>query len=103
MNTRPRLTGDETAAGRLARLAQEGLQWRYPAGAPEKARAQMEHELDLIGKLRYEPYFLTVHDIVSFARDRGILCQGRGSAANSIVCYALGGDLGLARGRDDGV
>jgi DNA-directed DNA polymerase III PolC len=50
----------------------------------------MAHELALIGKLHYEPYFLTVHDIVQFARDRGILCQGRGSAANSVVCYALG-------------
>ncbi len=50
----------------------------------------MAHELALIGKLAYEPYFLTVHDIVAFARDRGILCQGRGSAANSVVCYALG-------------
>ncbi|MEI6097873.1 MAG: error-prone DNA polymerase [Alphaproteobacteria bacterium] len=83
-------TGAETAAERLARLARDGLVWRYPAGAPERARAQMEHELALIGKLRYEPYFLTVHDIVQFARGRGILCQGRGSAANSIVCYALG-------------
>ena len=82
--------GGETASGRLARLAEEGLAWRYPQGAPDKARAQMAHELTLIGKLRYEPYFLTVHDIVRFARDRGILCQGRGSAANSIVCYALG-------------
>ena len=80
----------ETAAGRLARLARAGLKWRYPAGAPDKAQKQMEHELDLIAKLKYEPYFLTVHDIVHFARDRGILCQGRGSAANSIVCYALG-------------
>ncbi len=84
------VTGGETAAGRLARLAWEGLDWRYPAGATEKVRAQMAHELSLIGKLHYEPYFLTVHDIVAFARDRGILCQGRGSAANSIVCYALG-------------
>ena len=50
----------------------------------------MAHELALIGKLGYEPYFLTVHDIVAFARERGILCQGRGSAANSVVCYALG-------------
>ena len=84
------ITGGETAAGRLERLARDGLKWRYPAGAPEKALKQMEHELDLIGKLKYEPYFLTVHDIVAFARERGILCQGRGSAANSIVCYALG-------------
>ncbi len=80
----------ETAAARLTRLAEAGLDWRYPQGVPDKARAQMAHELALIAKLRYEPYFLTVHDIVAFARDRGILCQGRGSAANSIVCYALG-------------
>jgi DNA-directed DNA polymerase III PolC len=84
------VAGGEDAAARLTRLAQEGLAWRYPAGIPEKAAAQMAHELRLIAKLRYEPYFLTVHDIVRFARDRGILCQGRGSAANSIVCYALG-------------
>jgi error-prone DNA polymerase len=80
----------ESAAGRLARLARAGLDWRYPAGVPETARVQMDHELALIGKLKYEPYFLTVHDIVAFARARGILCQGRGSAANSVVCYALG-------------
>jgi len=84
------ITGGETAAGRLARLAQAGLRWRYPKGASAKVQAQMQHELTLIGKLGYEPYFLTVHDIVSFARDKGILCQGRGSAANSVVCYALG-------------
>ncbi|MCE2747317.1 MAG: error-prone DNA polymerase [Rhodobacter sp.] len=87
----PSETADgETAAQRLARLAWAGLDWRYPAGATDKVRAQMTHELALIGKLRYEPYFLTVHDIVLFARARGILCQGRGSAANSVVCYALG-------------
>ncbi len=80
----------ETPTARLARLAEAGLHWRYPAGPPDKARTQMAHELALIGKLRYEPYFLTVHDIVQFARERGILCQGRGSAANSVVCYALG-------------
>ncbi len=57
----------------------------------------MAHELALIGKLGYEPYFLTVHDIVAFARDRGILCQGRGSAANSVVCYALGSPLSAPR------
>ena len=84
------VTGGETASGRLERLARAGLNWRYPAGPPDKACKQMEHELALIGKLRYEPYFLTVHDIVAFARQRGILCQGRGSAANSVVCYALG-------------
>ena len=84
------VTGAETAAGRLARLAQDGLHWRYPYGVPDKVQAQVVHELALIAKLSYEPYFLTVHDIVLFARERGILCQGRGSAANSIVCYALG-------------
>ena len=84
------VTGGETAAERLARLAWAGLDWRYPAGASDRVRAQMAHELALIGKLKYEPYFLTVHDIVQFARERGILCQGRGSAANSVVCYALG-------------
>ena len=84
------VTGGETAAGRLARLTWAGLDWRYPGGVPERARAQVVHELELIGKLRYEPYFLTVHDIVAFARARNILCQGRGSAANSVVCYALG-------------
>lgn len=80
----------ESAAQRLTRLAEAGLNWRYPEGPPDRARAQMAHELSLIAKLRYEPYFLTVHDIVAFARERGILCQGRGSAANSVVCYALG-------------
>lgn len=80
----------ESASDRLARLARAGLKWRYPYGAPERVRAMLEHELTLIAKLKYEPYFLTVRDIVAFARDRGILCQGRGSAANSVVCYCLG-------------
>ena len=75
---------------RLARLATEGLARRYPAGPPDRVRAMMAHELALIAKLKYAPYFLTVNDIVAFARSRGILCQGRGSAANSVVCYALG-------------
>lgn len=83
-------TAQETAPQRLSRLAHEGLDWRYPQGAPDSARRQLAHELDLIGKLKYEPYFLTVRDIVAFARSRGILCQGRGSAANSITCYCLG-------------
>src|SRR3546814_8205776 len=64
--------------------------WRWPDGITEKARAQLEHELELIADLHYESYFLTVHDIVRFARERGILCQGRGSAANSSVCFVLG-------------
>jgi DNA-directed DNA polymerase III PolC len=80
----------ETASQRLRRLAHAGLKWRYPSGAPDRVKALMEHELTLIGKLKYEPYFLTVHDVVQFARSRGILCQGRGSAANSVVCYCLG-------------
>ncbi len=84
------LVGGETAPGRLARLAAEGLAWRYPAGVPARVRAMADHELALIARLAYEPYFLTVHDVVAFARSRGILCQGRGSAANSVVCYALG-------------
>ncbi|MEF3047911.1 error-prone DNA polymerase [Pseudotabrizicola sp. L79] len=84
------ITGGETPSARLARLSAEGLRRRYPQGAPAKVQAQMAHELTLIAKLGYEPYFLTVHDIVAFARSQGILCQGRGSAANSVVCYALG-------------
>ena len=84
------ITNNETPTQRLERLAYEGLKWRYPAGAPEKAQRLLCHELTLIGKLKYEPYFLTVRDIVHFARSRNILCQGRGSAANSVVCYCLG-------------
>src|SRR5690606_15904427 len=74
----------------LRQLAEEGLRWRWPGGIPDKARELAEKELALIAELGYESYFLTVHDIVRFARSRGILCQGRGSAANSVVCYALG-------------
>ncbi|VDC33814.1 error-prone DNA polymerase [Pseudogemmobacter humi] len=80
----------EPAQTRLARLAREGLTWRYPGGAPPKIVSRVEKELLLIAEVEYAPYFLTVHDIVSFARSRGILCQGRGSAANSVVCYLLG-------------
>ena len=68
----------------------QGADWRYPDGVPDKVRAALRHELDLIDELNYAPYFLTVHDIVRFARTKGILCQGRGSAANSSVCYCLG-------------
>src|SRR5260221_5985483 len=57
---------------------------------PDKIRAALEHELTLIDSLAYAPYFLTVHDVVRFARSQGILCQGRGSAANSVICYCLG-------------
>ena len=68
----------------------EGAGRRWPAGIPAKVQDQIAHELDLICDLRYEHYFLTVFDIVSFARSQHILCQGRGSAANSVVCYCLG-------------
>ncbi|MDA0425369.1 error-prone DNA polymerase [Stutzerimonas frequens] len=74
----------------LRKLVEDGARWRWPDGIPEKARAQLEHELALIADLHYESYFLTVHDIIRFARERGILCQGRGSAANSSVCFVLG-------------
>ena len=74
----------------LRHLAEEGLRWRWPQGAPERVVGLVEHELALIADLGYEPYFLTVHDIVRFARGQGILCQGRGSAANSAVCFVLG-------------
>ncbi len=80
----------ETPAVHLARLVTEGLSRRWPAGAPVKVRGLVAHELALITELGYEPYFLTVYDIVRFARSRDILCQGRGSAANSAVCYCLG-------------
>ena len=80
----------ETAIAHLRKLTEAGLLQRFPGGTPDKVRGQVEHELALIEELKYEPYFLTVHDIVRFARGRGILCQGRGSAANSAVCYALG-------------
>ena len=74
----------------LAHLAWKGAAKRYPDGIPERVRSLVEHELRLIAELGYESYFLTVFDIVRFARRRGILCQGRGSAANSAVCYCLG-------------
>ncbi|HXN16577.1 MAG TPA: PHP domain-containing protein, partial [Usitatibacter sp.] len=80
----------ETPTTHLRRLSYEGLARRYPDGAPDAVVQTIEHELRLIEELRYEPYFLTVHDIVQFARGEKILCQGRGSAANSAVCYCLG-------------
>ncbi|MDH0701305.1 error-prone DNA polymerase [Pseudomonas toyotomiensis] len=70
-------------------LVEQGARWRWPGGVPAHARAQIEHELELIAELQYESYFLTVHDIVRFAREQHILCQGRGSAANSTVCFVL--------------
>ncbi|MCB4361637.1 error-prone DNA polymerase [Quatrionicoccus australiensis] len=80
----------ETPASWLRAETERGLQVRYPAGVPASVRQRVEHELTLIAEMAYEAYFLTVYDIVCFARSQEILCQGRGSAANSAVCYALG-------------
>ena len=84
--TPPGLTPDAY----LRQLTLAGQKRRWPDGAPSRVRQLLEHELALIAELGYEPYFLTVYDIVRFARSRNILCQGRGSAANSAVCYCLG-------------
>ncbi|TVQ86477.1 MAG: DNA polymerase III subunit alpha [Deltaproteobacteria bacterium] len=80
----------QTPMSWLRHLTEQGLERRYPGGLPAQVRERCEHELAIIERLQYPSYFLTVHDIVAFARSRGILCQGRGSAANSAVCYALG-------------
>ncbi len=80
----------ETSQQRLERLAREGLVKRYPKGASDKVHAMMDKELAVVAHLKFPAYFLTVHDIVQYARSQGILCQGRGSAANSILCYLLG-------------
>lgn len=81
----------ETAQQTLERLSHQGARWRYPNGVPPKVTKGLAHELALIAEMQYAPYFLTVQDIVRFARqERGILCQGRGSAANSAVCFCLG-------------
>ena len=74
----------------LRNLAWSGAAERYPQAVPERIRGMIRHELSLIEELHYEAYFLTVYDLVRFARERGILCQGRGSAANSVVCFCLG-------------
>jgi error-prone DNA polymerase len=74
----------------LVQLVRQGLAERYPPAVPAKVQAQVDHELGIIDQLGFAAYFLTVHDAVRFARSRGILCQGRGSAANSAVCFALG-------------
>jgi error-prone DNA polymerase len=79
-----------TASSYLRELTEQGMRQRWPQGTPAKVVTLVEHELTLIAELNYEAFFLTVHDIVCFARSRGILCQGRGSAANSAVCYSLG-------------
>ncbi|MCK6412981.1 MAG: error-prone DNA polymerase [Azonexus sp.] len=82
--------GGHSPASWLRHETEAGLSRRYPRGVPAAVRERIEHELALIGELAYEAYFLTVYDIVCFARSVGILCQGRGSAANSTVCFALG-------------
>jgi len=79
-----------TLSQHLGKLTWQGARRRYPSGVPRRVRQQIEHELALIAELRYEAYFLTVWDLVRFARSREILCQGRGSAANSAVCFCLG-------------
>jgi error-prone DNA polymerase len=79
-----------SSAAHLRDLTEAGIRQRWPSGINGELRQQIEHELELISALHYESYFLTVHDIVQFARGQGILCQGRGSAANSAVCYCLG-------------
>ena len=79
-----------TPATWLRELVEQGRHWRFPDGVPDTIDQQLGHELELIESLGYEPFFLTIHDVVRFARERGILCQGRGSAANSVVCYCLG-------------
>ncbi|MEN8803680.1 MAG: error-prone DNA polymerase [Thiogranum sp.] len=82
--------GNTSPSAWLRQLTEAGMHRRWPQGTPDKVYKLIQHELTLIAELHYEPYFLTVYDIVQFARSRNILCQGRGSAANSAVCYCLG-------------
>jgi error-prone DNA polymerase len=82
--------GNESPAAYLKRLTREGERRRYPEGTPLNVQGLIRKELALISEMQYEHYFLTIQDIVAFARSQGILCQGRGSAANSAVCYCLG-------------
>lgn len=84
------IPGGETPIGYLRRLVEKGALERYPEGVPPDVRGQIEHEMRLVAELDFAGYFLTVWDIVRFARSRGILCQGRGSAANSAICFVLG-------------
>ena len=81
---------DASPQAALTRLAHEGARFRYPQGVPPSVTEKLAHELAMIAGREYAPYFLTVYEIVKFARDKEILCQGRGSAANSVVCYCLG-------------
>jgi error-prone DNA polymerase len=80
----------ESADAKLRRLTEAGLLQRFTAGVPESVRVQVEKELDVIARMQVAPYFLSTQEVVEMARARSILCQGRGSAANSVVCYALG-------------
>ena len=80
----------QTPQSWLRHMVYQGMKKRWPDVIPEKVKQLVKHELQLVNELRYEQYFLTVHDLVEFARDRNILCQGRGSAANSSICYCLG-------------
>src|SRR6478609_10690015 len=84
------INGFDNAQDALTHLTYEGAARRYPQGLADKVRVNLEHELKLIAQLQYAPYFLTVYNIVNFARSQNILCQGRGSAANSAVCFCLG-------------
>jgi error-prone DNA polymerase len=84
------VSGPEPPQARLERLTAQGLRRRFPDGVPAGTLAKVEKELRVIARLQFAAYFLTVNDIVEFARSQGILCQGRGSAANSVICYALG-------------
>ena len=90
MNIRELVPEGHTPASYLRQEVGVGAHRRYPKGVPEKVKKLIEHELELIEDLEYEPFFLTVYDVVTYARSRNILCQGRGSAANSVVCYCLG-------------
>ena len=83
-------TGPVTGMPLLRALVEDGARWRWKGEPPEDVRRQMAKELELVEQLGYASYFLTVWDIVRFARERGIFCQGRGSAANSVLCYCLG-------------
>ncbi len=83
-------SGGRTPQEELERLTWQGANARFPDGIPKKIRKTLRYELDFMERKNYAAYFLTVYDFVRFARDRGILCQGRGSAANSVVCYCLG-------------
>src|SRR5262249_695563 len=81
--------GGETPTSHLRNLTLNGMAYRWPRGAPQAVREMVEHELKLIAELRFEPFFLTVPAVVQVARHEKVLCQGRGSAANSAVCYCL--------------